>query len=178
MKKYSGFSVIELMVVLAVAAIIVGIAIPGMVQFLAERSLVSDVSKFNVAVAFARSEAVTRGQPVTLCPSGNGATCDATLQWQDGWIVFRDINGDGAVDLGTDTCAATEDCILRTDEGMKVNSLLNADQNRMQFNARGERAAGSATVISLCHPDAQRIHTVRVSASGSASVSIATGVCS
>lgn len=166
------------MVTLVIAAIAVGVAIPGMVGFLAERSLVSDVSRFNVAVALARSEAVTRGAPATLCPTDDGITCKASANWQDGWMVFRDINGNGAPDLGANTCADTEDCILRVDDGMKVNSLLKSDQNALLFNDRGERSGTSATDISLCHPNAQRIHRIRISASGSANVSISSGACS
>ena len=51
---------------------------------------------------FARAEAIKEGQTVTVCVSSNGATCAgaAVSTWQNGWIVFSDVNNDHTVDAG------------------------------------------------------------------------------
>nr|EUJ12761.1 pilus assembly protein [Ralstonia solanacearum P673] len=62
-------------------------------------SLVNDLQ-------FARSEAIKRGQPVSICVSSDGATCLANSssnnKWQVGWIVFNDVNGSGGLDSASD----------------------------------------------------------------------------
>lgn len=47
-----------------------------------------------------RSEAISRNQNVVMCKSQNGTACDASNNWEDGWLVFSDTDGDGTLDTG------------------------------------------------------------------------------
>lgn len=81
---------------------------------------------------FARSEAVRQGQPVSICPSSDGASCSGT-NWQSGWIVFSDFNGDGAVTAGADQ-------VLRTQKAFKSTDTLvpsDAGVTFVTFNREG-----------------------------------------
>jgi len=53
------------------------------------------------ALAYARSEAVKRGRPVTVCASSNGSDCNSS-QWEKGWIVFTDDTGTAGKRDGSD----------------------------------------------------------------------------
>lgn len=171
MKKYSGFTVIELMVVVLIASVLLGVGIPSLTSFINERSLVADVSRLTTALSFARSESITRAANVSICPSLDGESC-AAGQWVNGWILFRDRNGNMTPDLGTKNCTDTEDCILRVDRGLAENTSVTVNADAIGFNAQGERVATSATSITVCHPNAKRTHQAVLAASGAMSITV------
>lgn len=88
-KKQKAFTLIELLVTVAVAAIVLGIAIPSFnSQISNSRSLMLG-EDLAAALNFVRSEAVKRNAQVTLCASDNGANCTGDV-WTDGYIAFVD----------------------------------------------------------------------------------------
>ena len=94
-----GFSMIELLVVVVIMSIILATAIP-------ELRGVSNTINFDAiqrqaisSLFFARAEAIKQGGNITVCPSSDGATCLASISnWNNGWIIFQDIDGNGSFD--------------------------------------------------------------------------------
>ena len=97
-----GFTLIELMVTLAVAAILLTIGIPSFQQFIANNRASAGANELLAALQLARSEAVRRNSFASVCPSTNGTTCTGGTEWARGWIVFHDDSGDGAFDNADD----------------------------------------------------------------------------
>ena len=99
-----GFTLIEMMIVLVVLAITVALGAPMMQTQLHQNRLRSESSRLLGAINLARSEAVMRNMPVSLCPSAMAATgepkCSGT--YSGGWIVFANANKDRVVDPGSD----------------------------------------------------------------------------
>lgn len=94
-RRASGFTIIELLVVMTIAAIVLTLAVPGFGAFIrANRAEVQSSALVN-AFNYARSEAVRRGQAVRITSMGGG-------DWQAGWRVWVDVNGNGSFDAGTD----------------------------------------------------------------------------
>ena len=91
-----GFSLIELMVTIAVAAILLGIAAPSFQDLVIRNRLATNANQLVTALNLARSEAIKRGFPVTVCKSANPAALSsacsdsADVDWAQGWIVFVD----------------------------------------------------------------------------------------
>lgn len=93
--KQSGLTLIELLVVLAIAAIITTTAVPSFQSFIQNNRMSTTVHKFVSSLNLARSEAVKRGERVTMCKSNNASTCSNGGNWSQGWIVFVDDNDNG-----------------------------------------------------------------------------------
>lgn len=98
----AGFTLIELMVAIAVIAILLAIAVPSFVSFTQTNRVAAEVNSLAGDLQFARAEAIKEGQPVSLCAANAaGTACAATAgAWQGGWIVFSDPNQNQTVDAG------------------------------------------------------------------------------
>lgn len=88
-----GFSMIELMVVLAVTAILLAIGVPSFHELIRNQRLNVAVNAFFGAINLTRSEAIHRGARVDLVPA-DGA------DWANGWVVFIDQNNNQLAEAG------------------------------------------------------------------------------
>jgi len=88
--KQTGFTLIELMFTIVVLAVLLGIGVPNFRDFVRNSRLTAAANDLLADVNLARSEAVKRRVPVTLCKSANGTDCAAAAAAFTGWIVFVD----------------------------------------------------------------------------------------
>ncbi|MDG4553252.1 MAG: GspH/FimT family pseudopilin [Candidatus Competibacter sp.] len=102
MNRRSGFTLVELIITVALAAIIVTIGIPSFRTAILNNSRTAQVNEFIGVLNFVRSEATKRGMRVTICRRLNDTTCaiDTTSIWENGWIVFVDQNEDSVIGAG------------------------------------------------------------------------------
>ncbi|MDG2175706.1 MAG: GspH/FimT family pseudopilin [Gammaproteobacteria bacterium] len=98
--KNKGFTMLELLITLAILAILSTVAIPSLVDTLGRMSVNSGARNLVGTLNLARSEAVRRSQDVSICPTANGLDCAAN-NWTGGWIVFVDNNNDADGDTGS-----------------------------------------------------------------------------
>lgn len=83
-----GFTLIELMVALAVLAILLGIAVPSFSSMLRDSRATTLASELQGALQLARSEAIKRRQSVVICRRKPGESiCENGADWADGWLV-------------------------------------------------------------------------------------------
>lgn len=94
-----GLTLPELLVVLAVSAVLIVIGMPSFAGMLRDHRLTVFTNELHAAILLARSEAIRRGHRITLCPSEDGLQCSAGTTWDVGWIMFSDINRNGVRDL-------------------------------------------------------------------------------
>jgi type IV fimbrial biogenesis protein FimT len=136
MKKSLGYTLIELMSMLAVVSILVSVGLPMMNVFFDSNRMISNTNDLVAGLNIARSEAIKQQIRITLCQSANASTCSGTGQWEDGWIVFQDPNGNATVDGG--------ERILRLNAGVdggqvtiRSNDVTNLIANSVSFTSRG-----------------------------------------
>lgn len=96
--KQHGFTLIELMITLAVAAILIAIAAPSFSRAMSRQQISGAVSDFTADVALARAEAARQGRQARLCSSADGMACGGA--WHNGWLLWVDTNADGALNNG------------------------------------------------------------------------------
>jgi type IV fimbrial biogenesis protein FimT len=93
-----GLTLIELMIAIAVGAVLVALAAPSFTQALGKSRLSSAASELTSAVQLARTEAIRNNRRVTLCRSEDGSACSSASSAWPGWIVFVDTDSDGVRD--------------------------------------------------------------------------------
>ena len=86
-QKSSGFTLIELMVLLALLSIVTSMALPSFKQLIIKQQQLALSSEITRSLAFARAEAVLNRQKIAVCGSTDGINC--STQWQHGWRVFN-----------------------------------------------------------------------------------------
>src|SRR5208282_859453 len=99
-----GSTLIELITVMSIVAIMLFIGVPSFRYVTSANRVAGEVNGLLGDMQFARAAAINEGQLVGVCVSSNSAsanpTCTGSNQWQDGWIVYSDLNGNGALDNG------------------------------------------------------------------------------
>jgi prepilin-type N-terminal cleavage/methylation domain-containing protein len=129
-----GFTLIELAIVLAIVAILLRVAAPGMARAIAARALSSQASEFMSTLRFARSEAISRGAVVTLCaaaPEGPSRQCQRprSADWRSGWLVFVDHGARGVLGDG--------DQVLRVQQPLRRSGGVAGSRGSISFTAAG-----------------------------------------
>lgn len=87
-----GFTLLEMLITIAIVSILVGLAIIGMQPLIERSQSESTVSELQLDLVFSRGEAIKRGGWVGFCGSENRTSCNDSLQ--NGWMVFHDVNKD------------------------------------------------------------------------------------
>lgn len=153
-----GTTLLELLIVLVVIAVLAVLVGPSFSGSIARAEVDGMRDKLASALQFARSEALKRKAPVSVCSSSDQAGCANNVNWEGGWIVFSDTNGDGAVSGG--------DQILQVEyDGNQLNTYSSGGFV-ITFNRIGRAAAGAGD-YSFCHPDQDtRGRVVGVSVTG------------
>lgn len=177
MKKNFGFTLIELMVTIAVLAIVVTVAVPDFRHFVRSNATTGQTNALLADLQLARSTAVSRNRPTEICASNDGATCSGS-SWSAGYLVWVDDNGDGAM---------TNDEIVRIAGPTEHNTSISAADDtgtavaKVDFQASGFADLGSASKVifkirpSSCSNNEGR--NISVTSLGRAGVSD-TGTCS
>lgn len=169
-KSGAGMTLPEMLVTLSVFAILITVAAPSMKDVLADRRVAANTQTLFGSMLLARSEAIKRRSPVSICKSSNGSGCDNSLMnWSSGWLVFADEDADGALD--------SEDQLIRVfGETDNLISMQWNNGNTLGFNPHGQaRLAGTFT---LCEANSSgfEVRQIVLSLTGRARVS-ESGTC-
>ena len=129
-----GFTLIELAIVLAIAAVLVRVAAPGMSRLAATQALRAQSSEFMAALRFARAQALQRGSAVTICASTPGDSplaCQGShaADWRSGWIVFADRDRRGVPDARSP--------LLRVQQPLQRSGGVAGTRGSISFTAAG-----------------------------------------
>ena len=163
--RQQGFTIIELMITVALIAVIAGIGIPSFRDVIAKNRVVSSINEFHQGLRLARSEAVKRNDTIVFCASSDQATCSGT--WGNGWLIYHDADGDNTVDANE---------VVRVGDAVSGGFSLTFTGNTtsISFLARGLVSDGVNGTFKLCDSEgvAQRARGIVLLATGSTRRSI------
>jgi len=92
---HRGFTLIEVMFAVAIVAVLCAVSMPSLAALMSSTRAHSTQNTLVTALNTARMTAVSRQSEIVLCPSSDQSNCDNTFWWQQGWIVFEDLDHDG-----------------------------------------------------------------------------------
>lgn len=145
-RSIRGFSLIELIMTIAVAGIVLGIALPSFGQMRERQGFVAMQHQLMGGFHQARTLAVTRSLPAAICPTADGLNCRNGGVWDQGWLVFVDANRNGRRDAGE----AVERVQLESSPRLRVRS--SAQRPMAMFRPNGGSGASNLS-LRICSED-------------------------
>ena len=144
----TGFTIVELIITLAIAALLLTQAVPSFNTMIQGSKLSTDTNDLVADINNGRSEAISRGVPVIICRSDDPrlatAVCDGAGAWTTGWLLFADDNRDGAFTAASDT-------LIRI--GQPASSTITIISNgfsQLQYNADGTTSSAGLSIFAVC----------------------------
>ena len=169
--NHSGFTLIELMITLAIAAVLMTLVAPSFQSTIRNNRTVTNANNLLASLNIARSEAIKRGVQVTIKRKGS-----TSKNWDAGWDIFTDIDGDGTVD--------TEDEILKTASALTDSYTLRANTpyaDWIAYKPDGLAIAsgGNAGTFRLCDDTADKniSRAIIINLTGRARIETGTASC-
>lgn len=143
MKKGMGFTLIELMITIAVAAILLTLAVPSMRTIILNNRVTSQSNAFLSSLVVARSEAIKRNAQVKITAVDSSVT---TNEWgKAGWRIWIDLNGNG-------TFQAASDTLIRQSPAVSDTFVIDAEVNdvtELNYQANGFSSATDTFVVKI-----------------------------
>lgn len=162
-----GFTLIELIVTLAIAAIVLSVGVPSFRGVIMDNRLVTQSNQFVTSVKLARSAAVRYQRSATVCASANFdaavPTCAASNDWSIGWIVWVDKDRDAATDAN--------EIISVFGPINGASTLSSATASSFTYDSRGFALTGGGDLTLCDNRTAETGRLIRVNAVGRTNVS-------
>ena len=138
-----GFTLVELLIAVAVVAILLNVAVSGFGSVIqASRAYHARAALLGVLTT-ARARAAYADVDVGLCPSASGERCDDGFRWEGGWVAFADMNGSDRLDPG-DVVLSRQ---LALGAGIRV--ATSRGRRHLEFQPNGSNAGSNAT-FTIC----------------------------
>lgn len=143
-----GFTLVELMVTLSVAAILLTQGVPAFRSTIQNSRISSNTNDLVADINVARSEAISRNVAVILCrsddPNAAGAGCDGAGTWDTGWLVFADEDGSGDFSAANDT-------LINIGQPAPVTiTIASNGVNNLQYNSNGTTSSAADSIFAIC----------------------------
>ena len=148
-QKQSGFTLVELMVTVAIAGILLAVGMPSMREYILNGRITAVTNEMVGTLMVARSEAIRQNTTTCVCPITNAAAavpvCVASGNWETGWMAFSDFDNNCMIN--------GNDVLLRVWDGsgyvgsmtVRNNNATITAVNSVRFNSRGEPFSGGVS---------------------------------
>lgn len=171
-----GFTLTELMITLAIAAVLIGLGAPSFTGMLEKRRQAAENSALREHLLLAREEARNSASPVSVCISSDGEKCIGS-NWHEGYIVFRDAEGAGVLDGGEDLVRHNQAGAPGTTiSATLVSTSAVYGKKYIRFDAAGKPDGGKAIQLSTCRSKLAPLF-VTVKSNGNIASARGTGEC-
>lgn len=168
--KPAGFTLIELLITIALLAVLMALAAPSFGDASVNSKVSDNANRLASSAAFARGEAIKRNGVIVMCMSADGDTCAATGGWEQGWMVFHDINRDGA--------KGADETRLHKEQSAPTGYKITETDTKLLLSFQPTSVGSTNATWTICRATPAVATTQRqvdVSATGRASVKRITG---
>jgi len=162
MQREKGFTLLELLVTLAIASILLSVGVPGFRSVIMDSRLVRDSNQFVGSINLARSAAVRFQRSATVCTSANFnavlPSCSGSSDWSQGWVVWVDKDRDGAIDANE---------VLSVQEPIDSMTTFSATNAALfSYDARGFGSSPADELMMCDNRSGETGRRIRVNAAG------------
>ena len=171
--RQRGFTLVELVVTIALVAILTTLAIPSFTEVLRQWRRDNATRGLSTSLQLARTAAIKTSRQVVVCPSTDETSCAASTEWNTGWIVFQDDGGGTPANANNQTPDANEPVLKVASAQAGIASLTSSGGVQLlQFmpNALMASAPTTFTVTPTGATSATKIDTITVSRVGRVTV--------
>jgi type IV fimbrial biogenesis protein FimT len=146
LNRNGGVTLVELLMVLVIAAILLVVGVPAFTSFVNDTRLSSNLTQLVSDLNQTRSEAIKRNTRVLICVRNvAGTDCGTGTNWQNGWLVCYDANNDDACDAS----AASNPNPINKRLALAGNLSLTGPAAVVRFNPNGTQGTGGAAIFTL-----------------------------
>lgn len=163
-ERQAGMTLVELLIVLAIAAVLATIAAPSFSSFVNDTRLTTTLSQLASDLNRARLDAIKRNSWVLFCVrDAAGTGCSTGTDWNNGWVICHDSEPDGDCDAATDE--EPNPIVIR--QALKSKLSLTGPTAAIRFNPNGTQGTGTVATLTLCCKSNKTTgEIVRVAATG------------
>jgi type IV fimbrial biogenesis protein FimT len=155
----AGLTALDLLISMVIVAVLIVSGVPALRDHMLEQNLRAASAGLQSHLLYARSEAVQRRISSVVCPGTETTGCSSVPEWQQGWIVFSDTNGDRKFQ-------ATEPLLRVGPPPESVQITSSKSRRKLRFLPNGS-APGSNATIRICTPaDNTKGRQIKISNTG------------
>jgi type IV fimbrial biogenesis protein FimT len=157
MMKYRGFTLVELIITMAIAAILTTVAVPSFTETIKRNRLATKTNLLVGSLGLARSEAIKRGQRVNVCVSSNQTGCTGGTNWAQGWLTW--VDADNSNTLNGET-------IIHTVEALPASITFTGSASFVGFSPQGAAIVNNNTFTVCDDRTGETGRTITINATG------------
>ena len=158
-QEQTGFTALELMVTMAVVAILLATAVPSFKNYSWNLRMKTAMDVLQTDLNLARSRAITHNIQTIICPATVSDDCSGKSDWQKGWIVFTDLNADTRRQKGEPLLKHAGEV-----EFLSINS--SRSRSFLRFFANGTAPGSNLSILFCDKRGAEHAGKITVSNSG------------
>ncbi len=147
-RRQHGFSLLELLATITIVGILLAIAVPSFRDVIRRNQVSSASNELLAAMSYARTEAISRGQIVSICPSADGAKCTVGGKaYEPGWLVYTYPAGAASANKAY---ASATDILLRATGARAGVSVQEKGGTVITFGQQGQLRPNTPLAFVTC----------------------------
>ena len=156
--REQGFTLIEMLVTMAILAILTMIALPSFRNAIHRNQVTAAGNQLVADINYARAEAVSRGIDVSVCPSSDGASCSTATAYDAGWLVYTYTPGNAVANTAYSSSGSTN-LILRYTQAqanVSIQATVTPTNSVVTFGSQGgqlPKNSAAALQFDVCYKD-------------------------
>ena len=157
--KLKGFTALELIITMAIAAILLTTGVPAFKNYSWNLRMKTAMDLLQTDLNLARGRAISHNIQTIICPATDVNDCSGQSAWQEGWIVFSDLNGDRHKQQG-------EPLLKHTGSVDLLNISGSSSRRKLRFYPNGSAPGSNASIVFCDSRGAAEAGRITVSNSG------------